>query len=210
MRIARAYARKNDIDKSIEWMDKAAHAGFAAPGAILTDPDTASVRNDQRFATILAKINSNARPCESNPAYRAFDFWIGEWDVTSAANPASKSESSIQKLVEGCAILENWYGGGKQAGPGTTGKSMNYFSPATGKWRQVWVSDTGAIGEYEGEFRDGAMRLQRDFVQAGVNTKGRMTFTPLEADKVRQLMEQSIDGGKTWATQFDGLYIRKK
>ena len=123
---------------------------------------------------------------------------------------SNKSESSIQKLVEGCAILENWFGGGKQAGPGTTGKSLNYFNPATGKWRQVWVSDSGAIGEYEGGFQNGTMLFQRDFVQAGVNTKGRMTFTPVEPGKARQLMEQSIDGGKTWATQFDSLYIRKQ
>ena len=36
-----------------------------------------------------------------------------------------------------------------------------------------------------------------------------MTFTPLEGQKVRQLVEQSVDEGKTWTTQFDGTYIRK-
>ena len=210
MRIGRAYAKKKDIDKAIEWMDKAAQAGFSAPGLILADPDTAAVRSDKRFGPILARMNINARPCEANSAYRTFDFWIGEWDVTSAGNPTNKSESSIQKLVEGCAILENWYGGGKQAGPGTTGKSLNYFNPATGKWRQLWVSDTCVLGDYQGEFRDGAMRFERDFVQGAINTKGRMTFTPLEPGKVRQFIEQSTDGGKTWVTQFDGLYVRKK
>ena len=32
MRIARAFARKNDVEKAIEWMEKAAQTGFAAPG----------------------------------------------------------------------------------------------------------------------------------------------------------------------------------
>ena len=93
MRIARAYARKNEIGKSIEWMDKAAQTGFAAPGLILVDPETAAVRADKRFAGILAKMNSNARPCESNPAYRDFDFWIGEWDVSSPTNPKAAFKS---------------------------------------------------------------------------------------------------------------------
>ena len=59
-------------------MDKAAQAGFSTPGVILADPDTAAVRADKRFAPILARMNTNARRCEGNPAYRTFDFWIGE------------------------------------------------------------------------------------------------------------------------------------
>ena len=54
------------------------------------------------------------------------------------------------------------------------------------------------------------MRFERDFMQAGVKNKGRMTSIPLEPDNVRQFIEQSTDGGKTCATQFDGLYARKK
>ena len=46
-------------------------------------------------------------------------------------------------------------------------------------------------------------------VRNGARVLGRMTFTSLEGQKVRQLAEQSLDEGKTWTTQFDGTYIRK-
>jgi len=39
-------------------------------------------------------------------------------------------------------------------------------------------------------------------------TLGRMTFFPQDGT-VRQLWEQSVDGGKTWSVAFDGLYTRK-
>jgi hypothetical protein len=37
-----------------------------------------------------------------------------------------------------------------------------------------------------------------------------MTFSPLPEGKVRQLFEQSIDGGQTWKTGFDGTYIKRQ
>ena len=38
----------------------------------------------------------------------------------------------------------------------------------------------------------------------------RMPFFNQGSDRVRQLQEQSADGGKTWSVSFDGLYTRKK
>jgi hypothetical protein len=38
----------------------------------------------------------------------------------------------------------------------------------------------------------------------------RLTFFPVSADEVRQLGESSTDGGKTWKTQYDLYYHRKK
>lgn len=208
MRIGRAYAKKGDVENALAWMGRSAEAGFAMPGPILADPDSADARKDARFAAILERMKKNATPCENDPGYRAFDFWIGEWQVETPNNP-TKSASSIQKILGGCVILENWYGGGMNAGPGTTGKSMNYYTPATGKWKQVWVYDTGAIAEYEGEVRDGAMHYKREFEQGQAHAVARMTFTPIEGGKVRQLIEQSLDEGKTWTTQFDGIYARQ-
>jgi hypothetical protein len=38
----------------------------------------------------------------------------------------------------------------------------------------------------------------------------RMTFTPIDANTVRQFGENSNDGGKTWTTAYDLTYRRKK
>jgi hypothetical protein len=42
-----------------------------------------------------------------------------------------------------------------------------------------------------------------------VKTINKMTFFKLGPNKVRQFLESSTDGGKTWTPGYDGLYIRR-
>jgi hypothetical protein len=37
----------------------------------------------------------------------------------------------------------------------------------------------------------------------------RITWTPLAGEGLRQHWESTTDGGKTWATVFDGFYRRR-
>ena len=50
---------------------------------------------------------------------------------------------------------------------------------------------------------DDIMIVQRD----GSRIRSRMTLTPLEGGRVRQLIEQSSDEGATWTVWFDGTYV---
>jgi hypothetical protein len=109
-------------------------------------------------------------------------------------------------VLEKCLIVENW-----RDGYGGMGKSFNFFDARNGKWRQVWVDDGGRSTEYTGTFRDGAMDFSANDVDAaGAPILRRMRFFPLARDSVRQFIEKSSDGGKTWQGDFDGLYVRKK
>jgi hypothetical protein len=38
----------------------------------------------------------------------------------------------------------------------------------------------------------------------------KLTFTRIDENRVRQLGENSSDGGKTWTVAYDLLYVRKK
>jgi len=138
------------------------------------------------------------------PENRQFDFWIGDWDVTVGGKPAGTN--SIQAILDNCVLLENWSGKG-----GVTGKSFNIYDSAKNRWQQTWVDSTGSVLELYGEFKDGMMRLTGETVgKDGKKTLQRITWYPLENDRVRQHWEQSQDGGKTWTSAFDGLYARKK
>lgn len=143
-----------------------------------------------------------AKPC-SMAEHRQFDFWIGDWDVTVGGNPAGTN--SIQLILGECVLLENWAGA-----KGGNGKSFNLFNAARGKWQQTWVDSTGNLLELYGEFKNGVMQLTGENLRNGKKTLQRITWHPLEKDKVRQHWEQSQDDGKTWNTAFDGLYTRKK
>ena len=55
-----------------------------------------------------------------------------------------------------------------------------------------------------------AFALPRISVSAdGKTLKCRAEFTPYMNGRIRQFIERSSDGGKTWKTYFDGVYVRR-
>ncbi|HET7294681.1 MAG TPA: hypothetical protein VFM88_19825 [Vicinamibacteria bacterium] len=145
-------------------------------------------------------------PCAKAAEFRQLDFWVGDWSVTSSGAPAG--ESRVEKILGDCVILENWTGV-----RGLVGKSFNLWDATTKEWRQTWVDSTGGLHEYHGAFADRKMVYVADLLQPGPDgalrpTRLRMTFFDLSGT-VRQLGEQSTDGGKTWTVSYDLLYSKK-
>lgn len=150
--------------------------------------------------------NQGASPCTSNPVYRSFDYWIGEWDVYGAKGKAG--ESKIELILDSCIILENWTG----ENSGYAGKSFNTYNAATKQWQQTWVDNAGGTIEFlRGKAEESKMTYWADKIPGkdGKTFDRRLTFFKLDENKVRQLGERSDDGGKTWKTEYDLEYRRK-
>lgn len=203
LRVARAYAKLGERDRAIEWLGRAIDAGFAQPQVLESHPDFASMRSDARFVDAVERAANKAYPCRTSEERKQFDFWIGEWDVYAGDRLAGTNR--ITRILEGCVIFEDYTGSGAYSG-----KSFNVYDPATKRWKQRWVDTSGLILELEGEFRDGAMRLEGETANAdGSRVMHKLTFYPLPDGRVRQHWQQSRDGGATWVDAFDGLYVRK-
>jgi len=141
-------------------------------------------------------------PAPPPPETKQFDFWLGEWDVTSPdGKPAGKSR--IEKVGADWGVLENWTGAG-----GGSGKSLNTWFPEKKRWQQFWVGNGGALELSGGLNAQGEMVLESANRAEG-GTFDRITWTPNADGSVRQLWQQSADGGKTWTTAFDGIYRKK-
>jgi len=113
--------------------------------------------------------------------------------------------SSIQRIENGCVILEKWTG--KMGGTGT---SVNFYDGSLHKWRQTWADSSGGAYEYTGAFKDGSMRFEGEsHALDGTRGMSRLTFSNLAPDRVRQLSEASTDNGKTWHVDYDFTYVRK-
>jgi hypothetical protein len=136
--------------------------------------------------------------------HRQFDFWVGTWDVT--ANGKRAGENRIEKILDGCALLESWTGAG-----GNRGNSLNYYDAARGQWHQTWIDATGGALELDGSFAEGKMTLIGTHPPRGAQpgSRDRIVWTALPTGQVRQLWETSADEGKTWTVAFDGLYTRR-
>jgi len=145
--------------------------------------------------------------CEGDPAFAILDFWLGDWDVFIGDQKVG--DNHIAKIVDGCAITEDW-----RAANGARGHSLFYYLPAEQSWKQVWVTGTalsrGGVKEKTmTERMENAVRFQGEIKVAGGDSYlDRTTLTSLENGDVRQLIEVSTDGGGVWLAVFDARYVR--
>jgi hypothetical protein len=145
-------------------------------------------------------------PCADVVERHRFDFWIGEWEVTTQGGTRVGS-SVVQSVSGGCALLENW-----TSARGGQGKSLNAFNPAVGQWQQYWIGQDGNPTEYRESTWSGRSIVFRAHVPAtgqSPATELRLTFTPVDSATVEQHGESSTDGG-TWTTTYLFVYHRKK
>ena len=141
------------------------------------------------------------QPC-NGPKHRQFDFWIGQWSVSSNGQVAGTN--SIQPILNGCVLLENWQGAGIG---GLAGSSFNLYDQARDQWHQTWVDGSGTLLELNGGLKGGNMVLigERPAADGNGTTTHRITWTPNPDGTVRQLWDASSDG-ENWTVLFDGLY----
>jgi len=204
--LAAVFAKRGQKDSAFYWLDQlVSNASYSNDKAVSADEDFASLRSDPRFEPLLERMRAVLRPCLTRAESRRFDFWVGEWEVKNAqGQPAG--QSSVQRLLEGCALYENWtdlQGGG--------GKSLNSYNTDVKQWQQFWTDQYGRVTEYrESEWVDGSLRFTAQQIMPQGPAVLHMTFTPVNADVVRQFGEMSVDGGKSWTPTFDLYYYRKK
>lgn len=142
-------------------------------------------------------------PCAEGP-FREFDFWAGEWDVRDAAGKTA-GVNTITKEENGCVLVERWH-----SASGGTGQSYNYYDPAVGRWKQLWIG-LGFLLHMEGGPHEGGMRLEGPLQYLGQNrtTTLRGSWSRLPDGRLHHLFEESQDGGATWSIWFDGYYTAR-
>jgi len=163
------------------------------------------------LATVL-RVVAQKTPCTTDPVYRQFDFWIGEWDVY-AKNGKKAGDSKIDLILDSCIILENWKSANASQGVSYAGKSFNTYNSATKQWQQTWVDNVGGTTEFlVGHYEDNKMIFRTKPFQFSKDTIAirKLTFYNLGPDKVRQHGEISKDNGATWNNEYDLEYRRKK
>jgi len=201
--LACAYARSGDKQRALDLLSDLVEKQVKIP--MSGDPDLASLTAEPRFEELQKKAQAINEPCkdaQGHSEYRQLDFWVGDWDVFSGTQLVGTS--SVQLILKDCVVFENW-----KAVAGGDGKSFNKYNASLKRWEQFWVSDNGNTTLYVGDLVGGEMRYAEQPGTNGRNVIQKMTFTPLSEGRVRQLGESSSDGGKTWITGYDFVYVKK-
>ncbi len=204
MRMAQIAAAQGHLDDAVARLQKAYELNPMVFGVLSQIGGVPELVGDERYTALLQKAEKARFPCRSSIEAAQFDFWLGEWQVTSPQDQVI-GENQVTRDLEGCVVRESW-----TSASGNHGTSVNFYDPATRQWHQVWTSDSGVITHYVGSLVAGEMRFEANgFGDTNGKSKfRRMTFTPNPDGTVRQLIEDSMDG-QEWTISFDGLYTRR-
>jgi tetratricopeptide (TPR) repeat protein len=203
--VGTTYAAMGDSSRAIKALKDAADGGFLQTDRVQNDTEWNPLRNDPQFIALENEVKHNATPCE-DAEFRQFDFWIGDWDVTSTGDGVPRGSSHIAKEMGGCVIWENW----TSAGSSYFGKSYNTYNVNLHRWEQYWVDNSAGTIFFYGNLKDGVMDYWTDDVAQpnGQKLRRHLQFFNLGPGKVRQFSQGSTDGGKTWQVEYDLTYNR--
>jgi len=203
--IAVILAGMGKSDRALAAFKSSADGGFSQPSRIATDTEWNTLRNSTQFVALSKQVQHNAAPCE-DAEFRQFDFWIGDWDVASAADGTHQGSSHVAKEMDGCVIWENW----TSAGGPYFGKSYNTWNVNLKRWEQYWVDNAAGVIFFHGGIKDGVMDYWTDAVPqpSGGTLVRHLQFFNLGPEKVRQFSQGSNDGGKTWHVEYDLVYMK--
>lgn len=142
-------------------------------------------------------------PC-SSPEAAQFDFWVGEWELTWGEE--DRGANSIEKILDGCVIVENF--DGTPSIP-LKGMSVSSYSRQLKKWQQTWVDNKGGYLDFVGEYQGDRMILTREFLKDDEKVMQRMVWYNISEDALDWNWERSMDNGKTWEVLWTIHYERK-
>ena len=166
------------------------------------------------FPTGLNVSAADPEPC-SDPGFREFDFWIGEWRIRQRILQADGSwkefdaRTRVEPILGGCALLERWSGTVQFFWEGMTeplrleGTSYRTYEPGTGQWAIWWMDQRHPeVGDpSRGTFEDGVGSFYRDGVTGqGEPMTARIRFYDIEDDFFRWDLAISTDGLESWTT----------
>ena len=141
----------------------------------------------------------------SSPDNRAFDFWVGDWDVFDVDSPAKiAAHARVDLILGGCAVHEDY-----QQVDGLRGESFSLYDINRKQWHQTWVTNRGTLLLIDGSAQSGEMVLSG--VAHAPDGKAQLirgTWKPQGRD-VRETAEVSHDEGKTWRPLFDIVFRPK-
>ncbi|MBU1310224.1 MAG: hypothetical protein KKE30_11925 [Gammaproteobacteria bacterium] len=150
------------------------------------------------FTTSL--VQASQTPACNTEQHRAFDFWLGNWQVFKADGSLAGS-NRISLAQNGCVLTEQYRTPG-----GFNGQSLNMFDSNRGLWHQTWVDNSGSLLLLEGNIVDNDMLLSGAITTAeGEVQQQRIRWTPNQDGSIRQHWQAQMADGN-WVTLFDGLY----
>jgi hypothetical protein len=157
------------------------------------------------FAAPSALSATERGPCAADSAIRQFDYWLGDWVISTNEKPGT-AISKVYLSLDKCAIIESW-----SDGKGHAGENIFAYSFDDHSWRGMFVDNRGHAHVFvDGKVADGTAEFEgASRGENGEAVLNRIKIVRLDANQVKQTWEKSTDNGSTWTTVFSGAYSHK-
>jgi hypothetical protein len=145
---------------------------------------------------------SEAGRCADSAAHRALEFRIGTWAIASPSG-TSEGTSVIRYDLDRCVVVEEW------DGIRDRGRNIDAYNDDDHAWHRLFVDAQGRVHVFEGT-GGGASIAYRGTSRDGTGKTelNRLTIRSTGRDGMTEVWRQSLDGGATWRTVFEGRYTR--
>ncbi|HUQ98938.1 MAG TPA: hypothetical protein VM166_05735 [Gemmatimonadaceae bacterium] len=168
---------------------------------------------------VLAGSRAGAQPLRALPCpseqNAAFAFLVGDWngvvyELKGSDSTASgvRARVSAAKVLNGCALVEQWHFLDKDGQPEIDGVILRAFSAATGKWSYNLATNRNEHVTYQGDLIDGKWSFFYEF-PGPTPAKVRITWVPAP-DGYSEQIARSTDGGATWVSTRHINFTRAK
>lgn len=143
-------------------------------------------------------------------------FLVGDWKVASKWRTdqekdewtESEATCNYAYILDGCAMQFTYKG--DFMGMPFLGMGVQTYDRETNKWQTTWLDNMSARSTlYTGDRNDGTTVFLGEDMYAGVAMQSRMTTWDETETSFKWMMEQSMDGGKTWMVGGEATYTKQ-
>jgi hypothetical protein len=140
---------------------------------------------------------------------------IGTWDVAAQVKPgpnaewvASKATCTFTSILDGAGMQEAYQG--DFGGMPFNGTGIFCYNRETKKWQTSWIDNMSAmLSLYEGDYSNGKLVCSGEDKMNGMVMQSRISMSNITDKKFDWLLEESMDGGKTWMQFMKAVYTKK-
>lgn len=139
-----------------------------------------------------------------------FDFLFGRWDVSNRRLEKRLVGSTDWRQFPATSECRSLFGGAANVDEivfpteGFSGVTLRLFDPRRGQWSLHWASsDSGVLfPPVVGGFTDGRGEFHGDDSEGGTPVRIRFLWTRMSRASARWEQAFSVDGARTWETNW--------
>lgn len=149
--------------------------------------------------------------CKSDPAYHAYDFALGKWDVSRERDGVMQKTAEVEmtSVLNGCAVQEHWTVPPEKPTGNVNG--MFAYSAVQKAYIYSFATDYANNNYFVGHaVRPGEILYITELeTPEGVNRVRHWSLTLMPDGRLDERSVRSDDQGKSWTVEYD-LYWKKR